>query len=422
MKKSKAVKLIGFLFVMAALALCAFSVNSFYQKMQAEIADWQSTTWFVFSNDLESFDNAEYVTREEIEGYETTTDVYNQGVYFSKLNDNEKLIYKAYQYALDNNYMYTYVDESMLNDGDLSAMDIIVLLSLDSAIVQQNLSTVEYSSNHTIYTRIYGKEVYKEVEGYIVSAETFSEKRIEKVNDAIKELERVDFKFEAGATQAEKAKIIFEYVEDNVDYFTESNDKGGTGKGDVMSVITGAQDYLHSAVFKGVTNCDGFANMYSLLCQMNGITCFEKVSVPVEGEAGHTWNCVNIDGEWYNVDCTESVYEEDEDTAVYEMLQFGFPDSLGYEKTHYASITPACAKNLMPVDGEFSSCNDSGISSKMSGYIRNSDDEIATVVIRSFDKDDFEDVVQNIANSLQADVYYVIDERESCYICCVYKQ
>ena len=76
--------------------------------MQADIEEWKGTTWFVFSNDLDSFDNAEYVTKEEIEKYETTTDKYNQGVYYATLNEREKVVYKAYQYALDNNYLYTF--------------------------------------------------------------------------------------------------------------------------------------------------------------------------------------------------------------------------------------------------------------------------------------------------------------------------
>ncbi len=422
----KGKKIIGIVILLVCIAICGSVGYSIYTQAQEDIAEWKATTWFVFSNSIESFNDAEYVTKEEIQEYEVKTDIYNAGVYYSKLNEREQLVYKAYQYALDNNYVYTYVDGTMLTENDLPASDIIVLLSLDSAIVQQNMSAVEYSSSHTIGTNIYGIDVEKEVEGFIVSAETFSKQRISRVNKAIDELEKVDFEFTEQATDEEKAKAIFEYVEKNVDYAENlfANDK--SVKGEAVSAASGSEDYLYSAVFKGKTNCDGFANMYSLLCQINGIQCIEKVYFSeVEGEAGHTWNSINVNGKWYNVDCTESIEEQnspEQELKLQTATQFGFSDELQVHSHDYAEYAPVCSENLMRIDGTFAESSASGMSSKIASYVREAEDGMAVFVVYNFDEDALGDTMQSVANNLRADIRFVYYEREKCYICCVYKK
>lgn len=416
-------KYVGLIFLLVCIAMVGYVSYSIYTQVQADIAQWKATTWFVFRNDIDSFDGAEYLTIEEIKDYEVETDVYNPKVYYASLNEREQLVYKAYQYALDNNFIYTFIDESVLNEGDLQPMDIIALLSLDSAIVQQNMSNVEYLSSYTMSKSFYGFEVEKDVEGFSMSAETFSKKRIDRVNKAIAQLEKVDFDFTEQTTEEEKAKKIFEYVERNVNYTDNIFAGDDTPKGSAVSSATGAEDYLYSAVFKGKTNCDGFANMYSLLCQMNGVKCIEKLYYSdVEGESGHTWNCVNVGGKWYNVDCTESTNEQDErEYKIQVATQFGFSDELQQNTHEYAKYVPACTENLMRIDGTFSTAKASGMSSKIASYIREAEDGMAVIVVHNFDKEDFADTMQSTANNLWSDVEYVYIQREKCYICCVYK-
>ena len=423
MSKKKKADIIGVIFFVAALVYSSIWFYNFYQEMRSDIEEWKETTWFVFSNDLESFENARYITKQEIEKYETTTDEYNQGIYYETLNDREKVVYKSYQYALDNNYLYTYVDKTMLTDSDKSAMDIMIFLSLDSAIVQQNLSTVEYNSSYTVYNKFYWQEVSKNLDGYIVSAETFSKTRIDKVKDAINELEKVDFAFTDATTEKEKAWKIFEYVGDNVDYFLEDEVTDKKDKPDKNHNSADVKDFLYSAVFEGKTNCDGFANMYSLLCQMNGLQCFEKVSVPgTEDEPGHTWNTVCIEGKWYNVDCTEAVYDDDDEEyiEIYELLQFGFSDALQSERHNYEDITPICSENLLPVDKQFRSPDESGVASSITQCIRESEEDKTIVMFTSFDEDAFKDTVHNVVNRLRSSVYYITDERLGATLCYIY--
>ncbi len=54
-------------------------------------------------------------------------------------------------------------------------------------------------------------------------------------------------------------------------------------------------------LLKGSGVCDSYARAYLMLCTAAGIEC-----ITVTGYAGepHGWNMVNLDGDWYHVDCT----------------------------------------------------------------------------------------------------------------------
>jgi hypothetical protein len=105
----KGKKYVGLIFLLVCIAMVGYVGFSIYTQVQADIAEWKATTWFVFRNDIDSFDGAEYVTVEELMDYEVKTDVYNPKVYYASLNEREQLAYKAFQYALDNNFIYTFI-------------------------------------------------------------------------------------------------------------------------------------------------------------------------------------------------------------------------------------------------------------------------------------------------------------------------
>ncbi len=77
------------------------------------------------------------------------------------------------------------------------------------------------------------------------------------------------------------------------------------------TIVTGctfSKDYEHvnsayGALVDGHSQCEGYAFAMSLLCDRSGI---ENVVVTGTNSLGatHAWNKVNIDGEWYNIDCT----------------------------------------------------------------------------------------------------------------------
>ncbi len=390
-KASKASKI-----VLGVLVLLLVFVAVLIKQVQDEqIARWMGNQWFVFSDDLESTENVKTLTAEDIEEYEPLTEIYNSEYYYNQLKDNEKLIYKSYLYAIDNNYVYTFIEDSIVNDGK-SVLDILVLLSLDSGFLQQNLDATEYEGSQIIYTTIIGKQVEKTVKGSVMEVNNFSAEKLEKIKEAVSKLETVDFKFTDKTTEKEKAKTIYEYIGKNVDY-----DKKYENQKNVSNKI----DYLYEAVFTGKTNCDGFSNAYSLLCGINGIDCFEKNSDDKDDEVGHTWCMVSIDNSWYNVDCTESVDEAKEPDEISRALLFGFPDMMQTYKVECADMLPECTKNLTPVKKVYSEYS-YDIVNYISAELKNDPDKTVYVLIKSATEKDVDRLAQNVVNKLYGSIYY----------------
>lgn len=413
-EKSKKRKIAEIIFCGVCAFICAFCVANIYTNMKKDIAEWQSLTWFVFSNDPDSFSEATYMTEDELKGYKTKTDIYNSGYYYSKLSEKEKTVYNAYQYALDNNFVYTYVDNEMIV-GKYKAMDILVFLSLDSATIQQNVSSVEYTCDHTVATEMYWQEITKDVSGCLVSADTFSKDRVDKVNKAVEKLKTVDLKFTDKTTDKEKAEKIFDYINKKVSY-SEKYKKSKDGE-----III--YDYLYDAVFKSSTNCDGFANMYSVLCALNGVECFEKVYTPTDEKSqGHTWNVVNIDGKWYNVDCTEAVEEKPSEYKISRRMRCGFSDKLQTYTPDYKELLPECKDNIVPVKKFFKSCKDKDAASFISNQIKKSNDKYVIVAIENYKDKDMDRLMGKVANKLWSSIYVVTQENGKYTLCYFYKK
>lgn len=106
-------------------------------------------------------------------------------------------------------------------------------------------------------------------------------------------------------TDLEKAKTIAMWVGLNTAYdFDAAQAAGDIGITNLEAIIN---NNFH-------TTCGGFANLYSALCEAQGIyTLNMKGGTSSEGytraeletaPANHEWNAVLIDGKWYYADCT----------------------------------------------------------------------------------------------------------------------
>lgn len=60
---------------------------------------------------------------------------------------------------------------------------------------------------------------------------------------------------------------------------------------------------IYGALVKGTAQCEGYANAFSYLCNLQGIPNIIVRGQTIEGSA-HAWNKVLLDGNWYNVDLT----------------------------------------------------------------------------------------------------------------------
>lgn len=107
-------------------------------------------------------------------------------------------------------------------------------------------------------------------------------------------------------TDLEKSLAIHDYIVTNVAYDNYGLSNIG-GKN-----LLGIYHYLESPMLYGLAVCDGYAKMYSLLCNMEGIKCIVVAGLANKEDpgSGHAWNKIYLDtdgdgaNEWYIVDCT----------------------------------------------------------------------------------------------------------------------
>ena len=97
------------------------------------------------------------------------------------------------------------------------------------------------------------------------------------------------------ATQAEKEKLIHDYIVANVEYDSAAADLNG------QEVLPRGYD-AYGALCEGEATCEGYAKLFQYLCYCVGIRC-TQVSGQAEG-GPHMWNAVELEGNWYLTDLT----------------------------------------------------------------------------------------------------------------------
>ena len=88
----------------------------------------------------------------------------------------------------------------------------------------------------------------------------------------------------------------------------------------------------YGAIVDGKAVCEGYSRAFQILCNRMGLDCVSIAGVA--DEVGHEWNCVKLDGEWYQVDVTWN----DNDTPACVNDYLNLTDSQMYAD-HKADVT-----------------------------------------------------------------------------------
>ncbi len=129
----------------------------------------------------------------------------------------------------------------------------------------------------------------------------------------------------SGKSTYEQLKIFHDYLVLNSTFESMSSDA------DYNASIYNA--FGHPGE-QGDIQCAGYAKAMQYLCDKVNIPCMVVTGENTEG-ASHAWNVVQVDGEWYNLDCTwdDPILA----TANYKNVRYKFflvPDSWIHNKTH----------------------------------------------------------------------------------------
>ncbi|MBE6733932.1 MAG: hypothetical protein E7563_01140 [Ruminococcaceae bacterium] len=399
MSKGKKV-LVTLIIIFVTLSLIGTGLYISYLKVEEHIEEhtnlWKKTEYVAFAK--EASDKPMYVPidtfKKEMETYRPKWRDYNNYTYYNIVTEEEQLIYKIYEYAMDNNMPYIYIEGSLI-PAYKDIHNAITLLSLDSAVIDQNTQLDYINAQYEIYQQYLYRVMVKKVKCVQVHIPDFNEEKTKQIEECITKAEEIleNLGIKKMSTEKEKAEAIYLYLGKNVKYKDYEDVK--------------SQHFLHDALIKNSSNCDGYANAFSLMCNMAGIDCFEKKNTHQKGDkSGHTWNTVRLDDVWYNVDATASpsYYEGNLEGIPY---RFGYSDNQQSDRHQYTGCVPECNTDIIPADCTFKSTKDKGIADKASKALKNTDKDYILLVFDEFHKEDAENIMQDVANTTYSGIVYV---------------
>lgn len=110
-----------------------------------------------------------------------------------------------------------------------------------------------------------------------------------------------------GMTDEEKCRAIYDYFNDNTAYdhtAVEEAKKSNFVKGDGWKEGEDAFN-AHGILVDKKGVCQSYALSFKLLCSMSGVEA-KVITGHLNGNLPHAWNAVNLDGKWYQTDCTNN--------------------------------------------------------------------------------------------------------------------
>lgn len=343
--------------------------------------------------DLESYTRVELSL---LENYTSVYGDYGETVYYDTLTPQEQTVYRIAQYAMDNEMRCLFIDARVLPEINDRITEILHCLALDHPLVEQNLYFTYGMADITIPNpNPFSQEPGQTVTGLVLDVSEFTAEKLEKKKSAIVAAERILKDMPANVEDARKAEYLYRYLGTHVEYYI-AEDRGPE------------RDYLYDALVEGRSLCDGFTNAYSLLCNMAGIPCVEKMYTPTlasSEQSGHTWNVVLLDGVWYNVDATAAEEVAGEHPRL---SRFAFSDELLEYEVDYEDRAPKCEEDLIPPDVTVTKSSKAGSQVKKAWKTVKKTGR-AYVIVRFPGGEQKSSVMQKIANSLQKNIAYYHD-------------
>lgn len=146
---------------------------------------------------------------------------------------------------------------------------------------------------------------------------TMESKEVEKAKEKFNtELEKALSQAPKNASAYELEMFAHDYIVDNCEYDYEAAE---------AEEVIGNEDNAYGALIDKKAVCSGYSKAFQLLCNKLGLDC---VSILGESEgAGHQWNCVKLEDEWYHLDVT---WDDSENGEICQYDYFNLDDEAIY--------------------------------------------------------------------------------------------
>lgn len=324
---------------------------------------------------------------------------YRSSVFFDKLNETEKIVYSAYEFAMENGYENIFVDKSLISKSEYLS-EILIYLSLDSPLLEQNL---KYKIGS--FKGIKCNSIGFSFDGFYISVKNFKKELWNFKLIAIEEAKKILEDFSEDFTLKQKAESIYRSIS-VIEFFDY---KEITDSEYVEWGCCDVYPYLYNALISNKTNCDGYSNAVSLLYNMAGIPCVEKIYYDSQKDFGHTWNMFFIDDKWYNCDAMGGDMIPNIDDIAGAGLRFGFSDVLQENEPDYATLYPKSDECLyIRIDRHIGTVkNDILFQNVISAYKVHENKFVLILVDKATDHD-IESQINKAVNTLNESIQYYI--------------
>lgn len=218
------------------------------------------------------FDENE-ISKDEVMAYESPYKDASTTYFKDKLSEEEQELYKIFVYAYEHENEKIKYYSSNSNLGD-SYKKIVQSICAENPFIDWNQTyTYTYSSGCYEFTssQLDKKDVNLKIQAY---------------NKAKELVQAIPQNY----STYEKVSWIYSYIVNNINYVD-----------DINAYLNGSPSFIYDGLIGGKTQCSGFADTMTMMCNLAGI---QTISVCGENEEGHAWNLVNLDGEFYYCDPT----------------------------------------------------------------------------------------------------------------------
>lgn len=215
-------------------------------------------------------------------------------------------------------------DEKKLYDDIVSGIE-----NLRYKICEDDAYTIQE------WTKIYGMVYNQEPRLFYMNSKVkvgklfYTTKSSEAINKMQKEIDATADKLVSEAagksSTFEKLKVFHDYLVLNSSFEFSEGDQSYNASIYNAFVTGGGQ---------GNIQCNGYAKAMQYLCDKAGIVSMVVTGETAEG-ASHAWNVVDVDGKWYNIDCTWD--DPLMDPPNYKNIRYNFflvPDKWIHNVTH----------------------------------------------------------------------------------------
>lgn len=227
--------------------------------------------------------------------------------FYNQLNQNQKIIYDKLKDNKENlksgNYIVNFEDafsntlanengNQILGNDYQTAIEAfthdypdLFFLDVNKMVLNIETTTKLFKVTYNVYISA------KEGEKYL-SNDFITEAQIQ---TACSEIEFVKNTILNNIRGSDYDKILYihDYLIENIEYDTEYNSVDSYG--------------LYGALVKKRCVCEGYAKAFKYLTNLVGIECemMQGIATNSVGQTeSHAWNCVKLNGMWYEVDCT----------------------------------------------------------------------------------------------------------------------